>query len=286
MFRGLVTLVSVLGIVASEAPAAADPPARVVSLGPSLTAILLELGAGKLLVGVDDRSRRMLPEIEERPLVGGLFNPSLEAIVALEPDLVALVPGAEQRNLQERLEVLGIEVLALPNTSLSELLRSIEVLGARVGRPERARVRVAEIREAFRRWETEGVALERPRGVLVLQRDPLFVVGAGSFLDRMLGAAGVLNLAAEFDSPYPQVSLEWLIAAAPELILDASEGGEPPLRYWSRWPSLPAVASDGVVDAKAAALTLPGPRPDAALARLRALLPLRAAADSATGVEP
>lgn len=269
MVRGLVAFLSTLAIVA---PSLAAPPQRVVSLGPSLTAIFLELGASDLLVGADERSLRMLPEVRGLPVVGGLFNPSLESIVSLGPDLVALVPGAEQRNLQERLGALGIDVVALPNTSFEELLRSIEVLGGRVGRGKQARARVEEIREAFRRAEVDGLGAEALRGVWVLQRDPLFVVGAGSFLDRMLAVAGVVNLAAEFDSPYPRVSVEWLIDAAPQLILDASEGGGPALDYWSRWPSLPAVTSGGVVDVEAAQLTLPGPRVDAALARLLSLL--------------
>ena len=128
MSHPLVALLAILGAVALGAPAAADGHPRVVSLGPALTAILLELGAEELLVGVDDRSLRMLPAVEGQPRVGGLFHPSLEAIVALEPDLVVLVPGAEQRSLQERLEALDIEVLALPNTSLSELLACIETL--------------------------------------------------------------------------------------------------------------------------------------------------------------
>ena len=283
MSHPLVALLAILGAVALGAPAAADGHPRVVSLGPALTAILLELGAEELLVGVDDRSLRMLPAVEGQPRVGGLFNPSLEAIVALEPDLVVLVPGAEQRSLQERLEALDIEVLALPNTSLSELLACIETLGERVGRLERARARVAEIREAFRRAEAESIAASRPRTVLVLQRDPLFVVGGGSFIDRMLFAAGLENLAGGFESPYPRVSVEWLIAAAPDLILDASEERESALAYWSRWPSLPAVVGGGVVAVAALELTLPGPRPDAALASLRALLPERSNASGDAG---
>ena len=53
-----------------------------------LTAILIALGEGERLVGVDDFSARQIPSVAELPRVGGLFNPSLEAVVALEPDLV------------------------------------------------------------------------------------------------------------------------------------------------------------------------------------------------------
>ena len=154
-----------------------------------------------------------------------------------------LVPSAQQRDLRARLEALGVEVLELPNITLAELLASIEALGARVGRGGgRARARGSEIRE---RLASDGRARARARPrvrtVLVLQRDPLYVVGRGSFIDSMLRAAGAENLANVFAEPYPRASLEWLIAAAPELILDASDDPEEPRDYWARWPSLPAV---------------------------------------------
>lgn len=246
-------------------------PRRVVSLNPSLTATVLALGAGDLLVGVDEWSARQQPEVRGRPTVGGLFTPSLEAVVALEPDLVVLVPSAQQRDLRDRLRLLGIEVLEFPNISLDDLLASIERLGERLGRSEAAARRVAEIRGAFERAEaaSEGPL---PRALLVIQREPLYVVGAGSFLDAMLRAAGARNAAAEFPEPYPRVDLEWAIAARPEVILDATEEGEPAERFWARWPSLPAVASGRVVAVPGDRVMLPGPDLDGGLRILREAL--------------
>jgi iron complex transport system substrate-binding protein len=240
----------------------------VVSLNPSLTATLIALGAGAKLVGVDDYSARLESSVRDRPSVGGLFNPSLEAILGLEPDLVVLVPSAQQRDLRGRLEALGVEVLELPNITLAELLASIEALGARVGREDAARARVREIRGAWKAADAGNAGRPRVRSVLVLQRDPLYVVGRGSFIDSMLAASGAENLANVFAEPYPRVALEWLIASAPELILDASEDAQEPLDYWARWPSLPAVAAGRVLRIPAAAVTLPGPFPERALARL------------------
>ena len=256
-------------------PAAEAPPAagtahaeRVVSLNPSLTAILLALGAGDVLVGVDDFSARQQPAVAELPRVGGLYNPSLEAVVALEPDLVVLVPSAEQRNFRRRLEELAIPALVLDPVGFEEVLASIEVLGARVGREKEARERVARIREVRAAVEAATAPLERPRTVLVLQRDPLFVVGRGSFVDEMLAAVGAANLAREFDETWPRVSREWLLAAAPELILDSSSDGEPAADFWARWPSLPAVRAGRVVAVPEGATTLPGPYLDRALVML------------------
>jgi iron complex transport system substrate-binding protein len=265
-------LVAALLLLAALPAAGGQSARRVVSLNPSLTATLIALGAAGVLVGVDDYSARQQSAVSALPAVGGLFNPSLEAILALEPDLVVLVPSAQQRDLRARLEALGVEVLGLPNITLAELLASIETLGARVGRESAARARVREIQSAWRSTATESAARPRVRTVLVLQRDPLYVVGRGSFIDSMLEAAGAENPGNAFAEPYPRASLEWLIAAAPELILDASEDPEDPSAYWARWPSLPAVAKGRVKKLVASQVTLPGPHPERALALLAAAI--------------
>src|SRR5262245_26024187 len=99
-----------LSIALPAAAAAAGPARRVVSLTPSLTAIALALGAREQLVGVDDYSARD-PGAAGLPTVGGLYDPSLEAVVALVPDLVMLVPSAEQRGFQERLAAARVPCL-------------------------------------------------------------------------------------------------------------------------------------------------------------------------------
>jgi iron complex transport system substrate-binding protein len=280
-------LAAALLVALASLPALAAPPARrVVSLNPSLTATLLALGAGEQLVGVDDYSARLQSAVRALPAVGGLFNPSLEAILGLAPDLVVLVPSAQQRDLRARLEELGVEVLELPNITLAELLASIEALGARVGRGAAARARVSEIQSAWRAAAAASAARPRVRAVLVLQREPLYVVGRGSFIDSMLGAAGAENLANVFAEPYPRASLEWLIAAAPELILDASEDPEEPRSYWARWPSLPAVAAGRVHRIEASEVTLPGPFPERSLALLAQAIRPEAARSEPAPSEP
>lgn len=256
-------------------PKSAEPPARpegaeapaqrIVSLNPSLTAILVALGASDRLVGVDVWSKRQNPSLASLPTVGGLYNPSLEALAAAGPDLVMFVPSAEQREFQSRLSALGVRAEAFDPVRFDEVLDSIERIGRITGTEARAQQRTARIRAVRAELERAVAGQPRPRTVLVLQREPLFVVGGGNFIDEMLASVGATNVAAGWNEPYPRVSLEWLVAQAPEVILDASRDSEPPEDYWSRWPSLPAVASGRVVRLPQGEATLPGPALDDAL---------------------
>ena len=260
-------------VLATQA-AAETPARRIVSMNPSLTRILVALGARDALVGVDDFSARQEPGVALLPRVGGLYDPSLEAVVALEPDLVVLVPSREQRDFRARLEALRVPVLALDPVGFEQVLDSIRALGARTGHEAEARARVDAITRARDAVRRATAGKPRPRAVFVLTRDPLFVVGRGSFLDEMMGIAGAENLGAALAEAWPRASLEWLIAAAPEVILDSDSDPLPAREYWSRFPSLPAVAAGRVVAMSAGDVTLPGPDLDHALVTLaRALHP-------------
>jgi iron complex transport system substrate-binding protein len=262
---------------------AASGPERIVSLNPSLTAILVALGASDRIVGVDVWSQRQNPELAALPTVGGLYNPSLEALVAASPDLVVFVPSAEQREFHARLASLGVHAEAFDPVRFDDVLASIERLGRMAGVEAAARRRTARIRSVRAELERAVAGRAAPRTVLVLQREPLFVVGGGNFIHEMLTSVGAYNVAASWDEPYPRVSLEWLVARAPEVILDASRDAEPPAEYWARWASLPAVASGRVVRLPQGEATLPGPALDDALRLLARSVHGEAVAAAAPG---
>jgi iron complex transport system substrate-binding protein len=255
---------------AQEPAQDAAPARRVVSLNPSFTRILVAIGAREALVGVDDFSARAEPAVAALPRVGGLYAPSLEAVAALEPDLVVLVPSVEQHGFRERLAALDIPVLPLDPAphGFDAVLEAIEALGRRTGHVAQARARTDAIRRTRDAVRRATAGRPRPRAVFVLQREPLFVVGRGSFLDEMLALAGAENLGASLGEPWPRASLEWLVAQAPEVLLDSDDDARPAAAYWRRWPSLPAVTQERVVALDEGAVTLPGPDLDRALVLL------------------
>lgn len=265
-------LVVALLVSARASAARASGPERIVSLNPSLTAIVVALGAGERLVGVDDYSATKIPEVAALPRVGGLFSPSLEAVVALRPDRVVLVPSAEQRDFRTRLEGLGVPVTAFENLRFSEVLENIRQLGAMTGRSAEAAARIQAIVQAREAAQRRARGRGAPGVVVVLQRDPVYVVGSGNFIDEMLSAVGGKNLASEFDEPYPRVAAEWVVARAPEVLIDLSPDPSSALAHWSHWPSIPAVARGRVLAMDAELISLPGPHLDRAFELLAASL--------------
>lgn len=262
---GLLALALALGLASGAVAEPPQPARRVVSMNPSLTRMLVALDARDVLVGVDEFSGRAEPAVAALPRVGGLYSPSLEAVVALRPDLVVLVPSVEQRDFRARLEALGVAVRAFDPVSFDEVLAVIEALGRHVGREREAQERVAAIRSTRDAVRRATAGRPRPRAAFVLQREPLFVVGRGSFLDEMIALAGAENVGAALGEPWPRASLEWLVAQAPEVLIDSDDDAVPAARFWSRWPSLPAVTHDRVIVVDEGVATLPGPDLDRAL---------------------
>ncbi|MFP6656439.1 MAG: helical backbone metal receptor [Myxococcota bacterium] len=252
------------GLVLSVPAAIASPP-RLVSLNPSLSAIVLRLGAGESLVGVDEMSARLMPELASLPRVGGLFDPGYESIVSLRPDRVLLVAGIDQQTHAARLEKLGLEVEIYRNQRLDEVLENIERLGALLDRDHQAGERIDQILAMRRAVSTACMNLPRPRIVAVVDRSPLFIVGGQTFLDEMLEVVGADNLGRQLAEGYPRASIEWLISSRPALLLDMTPGATRANEFWSRWPSIPAVAAGRVVDVDASRISLPGPDLDRAL---------------------
>ena len=268
MLRRCAVAIALLVAFAIPARATESPARRIVSMNPSLTRILVAIGAVDALVGVDEFSARAEPAVASLPRVGGLYSPSLESVVELQPDLVVIVPSFEQREFRTRLEALKVRVEDFDPVSFEQVLDTIGALGARTGHEAEAKLRVDAIRRTRDAVQRATAALPRQRAVLILQREPLFVAGRGTFIDQMIAIAGGENLGAELAETWPRTSAEWLVGVAPEVILDSDSDPAPAAAFWARWPSLPAVAKGRVVAVDAGDVTLPGPDLDRALRKL------------------
>jgi iron complex transport system substrate-binding protein len=247
----------------------AGPAQRIISLAPSNTEILFAIGAGAQVVGRDETSDYP-EEAKPLPTVGGWSGFSSESIVALHPDLV-LAADTNPPELVASLENLGLTVYRLPNPlTLEELYANLGTVGALTGHEtdaaaldESLKARVAAVDAKI------ATVTEHPTVYYELDAtDPTkpYIAGhAGptNFVDPLITRAGGANIGAQLQSEWPQISLEQLVSANPQIILlgDAAYG-ETPEKVATRtgWNVLTAVQTGRLYPIDYHLVSIPGPR--------------------------
>ncbi|WP_433931318.1 ABC transporter substrate-binding protein [Sorangium cellulosum] len=249
-----------------RAPAAAGG-ARVVSLSPSTTEAVCAIGAGAALVG---RSRHCdhPPEVLRLPSVGGYADPSIEAIVALSPTLVAGARGPAGPALEEALRGQGIATFFPETESLAQIEDMLAELGRRLDAAPGAEQAIGRIRARRAAVEQAVKGAPRVRVALLFDTSPIFAAGPGSFADELIRLAGGENAIAR-GGPYPSISVEHLLALDPDVLLDGTAGDAEThegssrlaqLREAPGWRSLRAVREGRLRPLHTDVALRPGPR--------------------------
>ena len=225
---------AVLLLAASGSAVAVE---RVVSLAPSLSEIVVELGSADLLVGVLDAGERPA-ELQDLPSVGRYGQLDMERLLSLKPDLLLLWPGSVGPAQREQLKHLNIPTYVAEPHTLDQLAAQIEAIATQLGRPERGvtlatdlRRKLDNLRQRYRRDEPLRVFYQ------VWDR-PLYTVGGGQIISDALEGCGARNVFADQTLPAPQVSVEAVLQRNPEVIL-ASDQAQ--LDAWKAWPQVAAV---------------------------------------------
>jgi iron complex transport system substrate-binding protein len=252
---------------AAQAPPAAAPPTRIVSLVPAVTETLFAIGAGPLVVGVSNFDT-FPPEVGRLPRVGALLDPDTEKILTLRPDLV--ITYGSQADARTRFERAGIRVYSYRHGGISAVTESLRDLGRLTGRGEAAAAVATRIANQLAGIRASVSGLKRPKTVLVIERQPgtlrgMYVSGGSGFLDEMLDVAGGSNAFADVTRESMQPSHEVLLARAPEVIIEVRAQGSggataQDRAAWAVLPSLPAVRNGRLHLLHGAHLVLPGPR--------------------------
>jgi len=233
------------------------PPQRIVSLLPSLTETVCALDACARLVGVDRYSNHPAA-VRALPRLGGGLDPNVEAIVALQPDLVLVSTSSRASN---RLEALGLKVVALDTKSHADVRRVLERVATLLGTGDPVRV----WREIDAGVTAVAQSLSpRVRGLRVyfeVSRGP-FAAGENSFIGETLVRLGVRNVVPAALGPFPRLNPEFVVRADPDLIMIGSRGMVSPVPY-PGWDAMAAVRAGRVChfDIEQADIVVrPGPR--------------------------
>ncbi len=232
-------------------------PQRIVSLLPSLTETVCELGQCQRLVGVDRYSN--YPEgVRSLPQVGGGLDPNIEAIVALKPDVVLM---AASSRAAERLRSLGLKVVALEPKTHGDVQRVLNKVGQLLEVPDAQRVwRVIDAGMSAAA-QSLPARVKNTRVYFEVNRAP-YAAGETSFIGETLTRLGAKNIVPANLGPFPKLNPEYVVRANPDLIMvgDRNYAG---MEGRPGWGGIRAVKEGRVcvfTPAQSDLLVRPGPR--------------------------
>lgn len=238
------------------------PPRRIVSLVPSATEILFALGADDRLAGVTDYCD-FPPAARGKPSVGGMVNPSLEAIITLRPDLVIATNEGNREETFEQLRRLGIPTYLVSAHRVADVTTLIVRLAELTGTSETARAMVARLGARIDAVRKAVARRPRLRVLYVVWPEPLIVPGREALVTELIQLAGGESVTGGDTDAYPRFSLEAAVARNPEVIILATHGagtGAIDREKWERLRHLSASRAGRIHAADGNLLHRYGPR--------------------------
>jgi iron complex transport system substrate-binding protein len=236
-------------------------PQRIISLAPNHTEVLYALGLGDRVVGVTEYCNYP-PEAAEKPKVGDFVNTDLELVVGLEPDLV-LATTMHMAETVPAIQERGIPVFVLDPQSVASVMDEIRTLGRITGREAAADALVADMQARIDAVQQKVKDAPRPKVFWELGPE-LFTVGPNTFVNDLIDLAGGENVAADADTPWPQLSVEAIILKDPDVIVLADHNyGQTVEMVKERpgWEDIAAVKEGSIIEiTNDDIVSRPGPR--------------------------
>lgn len=215
----------------------AQAVSRVVSLSPSLSEMVVELGAADLLVGRLEAGEP-LPELAGVPSVGRYGQLDMERLLSLQPDLLLLWPGSVGVAQREQLRNLNIPTFTAEPASLDQLADQVEALAIALGRPQRGREQATQLRQRLAQLREQYRTDVPVRVFYQVWDQPLYTIGGGQIISHALAVCGASNMFDHLKLPAPQVGIESVLQRNPEVII---AGTQAQLDAWKAWPQIDAV---------------------------------------------
>ncbi|MFC1486744.1 ABC transporter substrate-binding protein [Thermoproteota archaeon] len=248
-----------------------SPPERIVSLAPSNTEILFALGAGDKVVGVTDvcdypYNFATWVEAGNMTSIGNYWQPAVEPIIALDPDLVFAATSSEET--AETLRSLGYNVLIVEPKTINGVLSGIQLIGRATGNDIKAGELVSELRQridAVTNSASEATSI--PAVYHEIWGPDIQSAGPGTFIHELIALAGGQNIFHDAISSFPIVSSETVIERNPDVIIfphmymgTQSWGSYEDIANRPGWNVITAIQNDNFHIIDASIISRSGPR--------------------------
>ena len=211
-------------------------------MAPNITEILFSLGLDDMIVGVTDFCNypynfSAWVEAGNMSSIGSYFNPTVEPVIALHPDLIVADLGSQDLTVQ--LRDLGYKVVYLNPSNLTGVLANIVKIGKATNHESEAQTLLNQLQQRID-VVVNGVknAATAPKVYNEIWSDPYTSVGKGTFIDGLIKLAGGQNIFENSTDSYPTYGSEAVIALNPDIIVFPSSMGE--TNFWGDFPTVAA----------------------------------------------
>jgi len=247
-------------------------PKRIIAMLPSHTETLVAIGAGDRLIAVDQYSNYPKNVTDKLPRVGSGYQPDIEAILALKPDLV-LADESSGSRLTEKLAAVGLTVYGGTAQTYNEVFQKIGVLGKLTNREVGATRLITSMRTDLNALQKSVAGLPKVSTYYEIDPSP-YSVGPNSFIGTLIAKAGGQTIVPARLGDFPKLDPELIVKANPRVMVGLSLDDA---KKRPGWAGLQAVKGGRVFQPTAEesdALVRPGPRlPQALRALIRFLHP-------------
>lgn len=216
----------------------AQPAKRVIALAPHITENLFAIGAGDNVVGVVSHSDYPAQALDI-PIVGDAQGFNLEAIIALQPDLVVAWAGGNPLLPLQRLERLGIPVYYSDPKVFSDIAHNLRALGRLLQRPE-AEPLATEFERRLQQLQHSYASRTKIRVFYQLWHQPLMTLNKSQMISQAIDLCGGENLFADHREAVPHLGIESVLQTDPQVILTGENVPDGWEQQWLAWPELAA----------------------------------------------
>ncbi len=244
----------------SLATAQPAKPQRIIALAPHITEMLYAVGAGAQLVAVSDFSD--YPQhAQTLPRVANFAGVNIEAVLALKPDLIVAWRSGTPAADVNRLKQLGLNVAFSDPITLHDIGKELQLLGELTGHSQQGEQQAIEFSMALQQLSAQYQHKTSVKVFFAMSIAPLSTVANNAWPQQILTLCKAENPFAQVKGDYPQVGIEHVLQARPEVIIQASRAGTTAdFSYWQRYTSLPAVRQQRFISLNADHLYRTTPR--------------------------
>jgi iron complex transport system substrate-binding protein len=224
-----------------------QPATRIIALAPNIAETLFAAGAGDLLLATAEYSDYP-PQAAQLPRIGDAFRFDLERILDYRPDLVIGWQSGNPATALAGLERLGLKLWRTEVSTPDDIARLLEQVGQVTGRQDSAQAAAQAFREQLEQLRASHQDKAPLRYFYQVDERPLYTVNGQHLISQGIDTCGARNVFDELPSLAPQVSLESVLAADPDVIFaPAIAGQDAALDRWQDWPRLQAVQTGALL---------------------------------------